>query len=74
MLFDTDEYTVLSRGGRVPLSRTRPDRPPDPTPPAGPPRRAHGRDVIRARVRAVRALRRGLRATWTAFGPGSAEL
>ncbi|HET9102598.1 MAG TPA: hypothetical protein VFN55_04540 [Solirubrobacteraceae bacterium] len=74
MLFDSDEYIVLSRSGRVPLSRTRPVRPPAPTPPEPARRRPRGRDVVRGRVRVLRDLRGGLRAAWTAFGPGSAEL
>ena len=74
MLFSSDEYLLLSRSGHVPLSRTRPSRPPAPVP-CEPVRGAsRGRGAIAERISAIRAVRGALRATWTAFGPGSAEL
>ena len=74
MLFSSDEYLLLSRSGRVPLSRSRPSRPPAPVP-CDPVRRAgRGRGFIAERISAVRAVRGAVRATWTAFGPGSAGL
>ncbi len=78
MQFDRDEFAFLSRGGRVPRSsRAGPSH-------AGPeyadyghaPARERGSRpsrfvaTVRRRVSSARALRAGVRATWTVFGEG----
>ncbi len=78
MQFRSDEYLLLSRRGSVPSpTRAGPRRPePPPVAPAQPrpPRQSAVRHAVSSRVRAARAVRHGLRATWTAFGPGGQDL
>ena len=70
MQFDRDEFALLSRGGRVPrISRAGPTYDYEPI---------RDRDSLprrfvaaaRRRVTEVRAVRAGVRATWTVFGEG----
>ena len=78
MQFRSDEYLLLSRRGSVPSPIRAGPRRSDPRP-AGPgqprsPRRSVLRRAVSRRLEAARAVRRGLRATWTAFGSGGEDL
>ena len=78
MQFRSDEYLLLSRRGSVPSpTRAGPHRPdPQPTEPPRPrpSRRSAVRWALRRRIEVARAVRGGLRAAWTAFGPGGQDL
>ena len=80
MQFKPDEYLLLSRRGSVPLpvrtsTRPRPERPVrSPPRSAKTPRRIVVTRGLARRRAALRDLRGGLRATWTAFGPGDQDL
>ena len=80
MQFKEDEYLLLSRRGSVPLpvrtpTRPRPERPVRSRPqPVKTPRRVVVKRGLAGRMAALRDLRGGVRAAWTAFGPGSQDL
>lgn len=80
MQFKPDEYLLLSRRGSVPVPvrtprRPRPERPVrSPPQPARTPRRIVVTRGLAGRRAVLRDLRGGLRATWTAFGPGDQDL
>lgn len=78
MQFRSDEYLLLSRRGSVPSPARAGPRQSEPQPVAPPQPRPSRQSAVRRavsrRVRAARAVRHGLRATWTAFGPGGQDL
>lgn len=80
MQFKSEEYLLLSRRGSVPLPvRTRTWPRPERLPRSRPqivriPRRTAVRRGVAGRLTALRDLHGGLRATWTAFGPGGEDL
>ena len=80
MQFKPEEYLLLSRRGSVPLPVRTPTRPYRERPVRSrphavtTPRRTVVKRGLRGRLAVLRDLRGGLRATWTAFGPGDQDL